>query len=416
MKQEYIKLSEFFNREISPFLLGAFFSRYIFINEGKYIVTPVNYKRSQKVEIQNFDFEEYFNSYRKVLNKNSGYYQNWLLRESIDKNIQLPRGQIFYILENDLEISEESFFNKLYAKIISTCDWLYDYGLTKEKKSFIRGYMELRGSIDTTIDYISQDYFYNSQFEIKKARMLIDYMNVPYTVVNLNFRQLQKQYYTNVNKRNTQLRLELFWYMHNIGILNEYKAKIFMISREVTNMTKVDDVYYFYDYKKEYRPLNAVEERLSYYSTNIFEKEIAESDIAKMRSNLGFDGPLKSIRNNALIESFKYLSPDECMGCKNYYKIEDRTFINKRTGRPYLEVHHMISLGLNKDLDDENNLVKLCSSCHNNLKKGSATAESQKELIKEIYKNSPNVLEFAKHFFDNKNFEDIIELTFLNLK
>ena len=117
-----------------------------------------------------------------------------------------------------------------------------------------------------------------------------------------------------------------------------------------------------------------------------------------------------------MVDAVRLFTPDECMGCKNKYKIEDRTFTNKKTGRLYFEIHHVISIGDNHELDDENNLVKLCPACHDTLKRGRATKETQKEIIIEIYNNAPYTLEFAEHFFDTTNFDEIVELTYINLK
>ena len=416
--KEILKVSEFFkeDNQISPFLLGAFFSRYIFINDNKYIVTMTNYKKSQKIEVPNLDFDKYIDEYKHELNNESLPYSYWYKNNEISKEIKLPQGQIFYILENDLNINEHSFYNKIYAKIVSNCSWVYKEELCEEKKSFIRGYMELRGSIDTSANYIAQDYFYNSNFEIKKARLLVDYMNVPYNIVNINFRQLQEQYYTNINQRNTQLRLNIFWYMANIGMINKYKALIFFISRNIDKYKKINNVYYLDDYNITHQVNNILDERLNYYSANVFGKEINNDDIKKMRETLGFDEKSKLIRNKDLVDAVRLFTPDECMGCKNKYKIEDRTFTNKKTGRLYFEIHHVISIGDNHELDDENNLVKLCPACHDTLKRGRATKETQKEIIIEIYNNAPYTLEFAEHFFDTTNFDEIVELTYINLK
>jgi hypothetical protein len=68
--------------------------------------------------------------------------------------------------------------------------------------------MENRGSIDTTRPLIAIDYFYNSKYDVDKAKILYDFMCVPLNVMNINFRELQKQYLDG-KKRNTQFRLDL---------------------------------------------------------------------------------------------------------------------------------------------------------------------------------------------------------------
>ena len=102
----------------------------------------------------------------------------------------------------------------------------------------------------------------------------------------------------------------------------------------------------------------------------------------------------------------RLLEPDECVCCKNLYNINDRTFTHKRTNRPYFEIHHVISLGNNRELDDENNLVKLCPVCHGCLKRGTGLESDQKELIAHILENSDKALIFCQNMFLN-NYKNI---------
>ena len=39
----------------------------------------------------------------------------------------------------------------------------------------MRGYMETRGSIDLSGNYIAQDYFYNNQMELKRIQIFMIY-------------------------------------------------------------------------------------------------------------------------------------------------------------------------------------------------------------------------------------------------
>lgn len=418
-KIKVMLLSEFLNENIPPFLLGAFYSRYIFSKDERYIVTVASFRKSVKIDVPNFSFEKYHEIYIDKLNDNSGAFPFWKSKDEVKEITAGIRGQAFFILENDININRDSFFNQLYSAIFNKNPWIFEYGLTEKKKSFIRGFMELRGSIDTTLDFISQDYFYLSHFEIKKARLLMDNLSVPYNLININFRELQKQYYTNKNKRNTQLRLNIFWYMEYIGIINEYKAKIFQISRNLELTKKEKGVFYFNYYKPISTAYSVLDQRLNYYASNIFGKTISDEEIKTLRENIGFeesDETKKFIRSYELAELIRLYTPDECASCRGLYDIKERTFQNKRTRRLYFEIHHMISLGQNEALDDEDNLVKLCPICHKALKRGVATPEAQKEIIKDIYNNSPNVKEFAQHFFDTKSFEEIIEFTFQSLK
>lgn len=413
-----IKVSEFFSNEMPPIIIGGFFSRRLFTDDNKYIYIYTSYKKSQKIDTEEICYETYDREYIEALNEESESYPYWYTKQQIEQELGTSikaSGQAFFLLENDLNINEDSFYNKLYAMIISSCEWIFDEQLNEDKKSFIRGYMELRGSVDTTANYIAQDYFYNSAFEIKKARMLVDYLSVPYNVVNINFRELQHDYYAGIRTRNTQLRLNIWWYMENIGMINGYKAEVFALSRHLNLPEPEGNVYFFYNDDIRRRTNNILDERLNFYSTNVFGKDINEEDIKKMRNELNFEHTSGSVRSRALVEAIKYLTPDECVCCKNKYNIEDRSYINRNTGRYYFEIHHVISIGSNKELDDENNMVKLCPTCHRTLKRGSGTPEEQKELIREIFKNAPQTLDFAEHFFNTKDLETIIELTYKSL-
>lgn len=417
---EILKVSEFFSKEMPPLILGGYFSRRVFTEDNKYICIYTFYKESQKISTEEISYDFYARDYIESLNQESGQYPYWHSKEELEEQLGINLGRItaqaFFVVENDMNINEDSFYNKLYAKLVSTCEWIFDEQLNDDKKSFIRGYMELRGSIDTTANYIAQDYFYGSAFEIKKARMLVDYLSIPYNVVNINFRELQHDYYAEIRERNTQLRLNIWWYMENIGIINAYKAEVFAISRNIKLPEPDGNVYYFNcDDGRRRNANNILDERLNFYSTNVFGKDITSNDITKMRNELGFDNVSGSIRSRALVEAIKYNTPDECVCCKHRYRIEDRSYINRNTGRYYFEIHHVISIGNNKELDDENNMVKLCPACHRALKRGSGTPAEQRSLIRDIFTNAPQTLEFAEHFFDTKNIDEIIELTFKNL-
>ena len=115
MSSKFLKVSQFFDLDIPPFVLGAFFSRSLFLDDGKYIVTTSNSKKSMKIEVPNFDFDGYIKKYVTILNEESKPY-TWYERQELNGEIQqLPFGQIFFVLENDLEINADSFFNRLYA-------------------------------------------------------------------------------------------------------------------------------------------------------------------------------------------------------------------------------------------------------------------------------------------------------------
>lgn len=68
------------------------------------------------------------------------------------------------------------------------------------------------------------------------------------------------------------------------------------------------------------------------------------------------------------------------------------TFKRKRSGIPYTEPHHLVPMAeqyhFNTSLDVEENIVSLCSTCHNHIHYG----EGAEELLKKLYKTRKKAL------------------------
>lgn len=71
------------------------------------------------------------------------------------------------------------------------------------------------------------------------------------------------------------------------------------------------------------------------------------------------------------------------------------TFIKKSNGLPYTEAHHLIPLQFferfDVSLDVEENVVSLCSNCHNEIHYG----ENAKALISKLHADRKEKLEYA---------------------
>ena len=117
-----------------------------------------------------------------------------------------------------------------------------------------------------------------------------------------------------------------------------------------------------------------------------------------------------------IVEIVRLFTPDVCACCQEEYNIKDRTFTSRKTNRPYFEIHHVISVGKNIELDVEDNLVKLCPVCHSQIKAGAGLEVDQKENISKMLKHEPKCFEFATHIFDTKDKEKIIENIYKSLK
>ncbi|MBP3207431.1 MAG: HNH endonuclease [Campylobacter sp.] len=406
-----MKVSEFFdeNLQISPFILGAFFGR--FMVQSDYIYTLSSYKSSEKIDDELF-YKQSKENYLKALNLQTGG-DFWELNHY--KTIK--RAEFVCVLQNDLNLNNDEFYAKLLRKIFLS-DFFLDCDLSEAKKSFLRGFFELRGSIDTTRPLLAQDYFYKNMSEIKRIHFLVDNFFVSENELNWNFRELQNQFVSGENKRNTQLRINLFWYLKNIGLINEYKAKI---ASEIYDLTPnlIGEIYYF-DCGVQTHGKAKFTERVNFYLNSVFGKKLSEFEIKKLRKDLEFNenfGENEFWRDANIIKFMRFNTPDECSSCKRIYDIKDRSFPSKPlNGRFYTEIHHVISVGKNKDLDVLENLAKLCPVCHRALKKGASDERVQKDLICEILNSNPQNLEFAKIIFQSENLDILTDKIWQNLK
>lgn len=109
--------------------------------------------------------------------------------------------------------------------------------------------------------------------------------------------------------------------------------------------------------------------------------------------------------------------------CRDDYDIKERSFlslplyqITQRSDSYYTEIHHVISLGKDKELDVLANLAKLCPTCHRALKKGASTEGFQKRLIGKILNRNKDNLEFAQLRFETDDLSTLIDKVYESLK
>lgn len=407
----YFKVSYLLeNTNIPPFVLGAFFSRSIFTSNTIYTEASSGAgNKPDELTIEKFKYN------RKIYLDKLNFVSYPFVWELAITNDTIFKAKL--IIENYLNLTKENFFYRLYYKLATECPWVNSEKLTDKKKDFIRGFFELRGSIDTTATYISQDYFSDGSFDLKKYNILTDFVTVPYYVLNLNFRNLQKQYYEGTNQRNTQFRINSKWYMKYIGMMDDFKIDKFAGSHSSKDkIIKIGKVSYFDIEEPNYNKNKSVDNKFNFYAQNILQRNLTKEEIKKLREIIGYDSKSKQLRDPSLKEFVRLYEPDECVCCKDLYDIKDRTFIHKRTNRPYFEIHHVISLGNNKELDDENNLVKLCPVCHSCLKRGTGLENDQKKLIEQILENSSKALNFCKNILGCTDKNKLIEKIYAKLK
>lgn len=398
-----IKLSFFLNMEIKPFILGAFLSRTTECeNDGRrYFYTYTSYKSSKYVFPDDFDFESYPEQLISVLNQYSGHH-NWT-RTSVTPT----QAKLCFYIQNDLEMSKDVFYKTLYGILLNS-NWLIIEN-ESAKADFIRGFMELRGSVDTKLKFLTQDYFYSNKRELKKALLLPDVLDIPVGYMNLNARELQPQYVEGTNKRNTQFRINLFYYANKIGFLNDYKAKIFENAYHPKSKSKKNDITYFDVEAPTPRTYTSqFINNLNFFTNNIYERDLTEELVEKLREQLGINNQSEASsttnRSQALVEVFNRVSPDKCALCGT-----TKTFADPNTGRQQFEIHHVISVHNGKQYDNMANLVKLCTTCHDSLKRGRSSKEDQIKSIITILHGNPVVYEFCSEILDIDNINDLAE-------
>ncbi|MGL2761913.1 HNH endonuclease [Helicobacter pylori] len=407
-------VSHFLNA-IDPFNLGVLLSRFQIKNGCIYGVC--SYKASKFVH--DYDYEE---SKAQVLNALNTLSVHPIWRFNQEKVTKI-RGTFVFILENDLHLDENSFYKKLLNSLIDNDFFNRSHSMTPNQRLFLSGFFESRGSIDTQRNFLTLDYFFHSPLEFKKFHYLIDFFNIPSEALNFNFRELQHEYTQGINQRNAQFRIYLDWYLHHICLFNPYKVRI---AHHIFKTTLVYDGIYYQlrdRPKTEYRG-NSFIERAHFYLKNIYQQDLDDESIEKLREQLGFIQEIEEFRRDSKIINFYRIStPNVCSACCGDYDIKERSFISlplyQITQDPnsyYTEIHHVISLGKDRELDVLENLTKLCPACHRALKKGASGEGFQKHLIEKILNRNKDNLEFAQLRFETDDFPTLINRIYESLK
>ncbi|GAA8756482.1 hypothetical protein BTM115_07070 [Helicobacter pylori] len=401
-----------FLNAIDPFNLGVLLSRFQIKNGCIYGVC--SYKASKFVH----GYEESKAQVLSTLNTLSKH-QIWRFNQG---SVTKIKGTFVFILENDLHLDENSFYKKLLNSLIDNDFFNRSRSMTPNQRLFLSGFFESRGSMDTQRNFLTLDYFFHSPLEFKKFHYLIDFFNIPSEALNFNFRELQPEYAQGI-KRNAQFRIYLDWYLYHIGLFNPYKVRI---AEHVFKTTLVDDGIY---YKLRDRPTteyrgNSFIERAHFYLKNVHQQDLDDKSIKKLREQLGWIQESEEFRRDSKIINFYRIStPNVCSACCGDYRIKKRSFISlplyKITQNPnsyYTEIHHVISLGKDKELDVLANLAKLCPACHRALKKGASEERFQKRLIENILNHNKDNLEFAQLRFETDDFLTLINRIYESLK
>ncbi|OOC30606.1 HNH endonuclease signature motif containing protein [Helicobacter pylori] len=406
-------VSRFLNDNIDPFNLGVLLSRFQIKNGCIYGVC------SYKVSKFTPSYEE---SKAQVLNALNilSKHQIW---QSNQESVTKVKGTFVFILKNDLHLDENAFYKKLLNLLIDNDFFNRSHSMTPNQRLFLSGFFESRGSIDTQRNFLTLDYFFHSPLEFNKFHYLIDFFNIPSEALNFNFRELQPEYTQGINQRNAQFRIYLDWYLYHIGLFNPYKAKI---AEHVFKTTLIYDGIY---YKLSYPPTtkyhgNGFTERAHFYLKNVYQQDLDKKRIKELRERLGLIQNSEEFkRDSKIINFYRISTPNVCSACCGDYDIKERSFISlplykitQRSDSYYTEIHHVISLGKDKELDVLENLAKLCPTCHRALRKGASEEGFQKRLIRKILKRNKGNLEFAQLRFETDDFLTLIDRIYESLK
>lgn len=301
------------------------------------------------------------------------------------------------------------FINYLYEKIQKFRQYYDNYQFSKVVYLSLFG---LRGSPDFALNYYAVDIFRKFETEnyIKKIFYLLPSLENA-EQLNFNFRDLQHEYVNKIRERNNQIRINLRWFFDNycndLKDINIYKYNILISNKVKIKNTKHKSIF-----------TNQFYSRMLIYIKTFFSKEyLTDRNIPELRKKIGFLVEPDSInkRNSAIVEIAKEIFPDICSGCYLLYDIKDRTFKYKNKDRYYLEIHHVISFA-NNDVDQIDNLTKLCPTCHKALSPNRANPEYQKQIIRSILEFNNAASIFIESFVENDNLDQKIEYVYSKLK
>lgn len=336
--------------------------------------------------------------YAPYLLTESVYWENnKLLKQFSGLDFQLIGTKHQFFIESSLPT--DKFFSQIYKRI-QICR--IESGISDEKfsNSILLSFFSLRGSPDFKLNFYSLDLprqVVSSNYLDNFFKLLTNISDL--RQLNLNFRELQEQFVTGENARNTQFRINLRYFsdnfMYMLSHINRYKADILKHNQSLIRTKNIA------------QESKTFIERLMFYKDNVLNRQRTDREIEQLRRDLGFiyDGSIdeKTRRNQGIVQYVRAFFDDECMCCKNEFSLENRTFKMRNSDRYYLEIHHVISFSADNTLDQIDNLVKICPACHRALTKNRAEESYQKQLITKILINAPKAKEFCLNFTDEFN-------------
>lgn len=347
-----------------------------------------------------------------VILKNNELLSNWTGLEF--EVINCKYGYHKYEIDFD-NCNIDNFIKKIYKSIQKQREFYSD---TEFEQILILGLFGLRGSLDLKANYYSVDISRSIQTEYYLDCIFKLLTNISdYRQLNLNFRELQKEYAYDNKKRNTQIRINLKYFFEviaeNLKLINIYKNNIL-----ISNLTNIKNLSIKYSGESFIERLTIYKYKILNKINNLNDEKYKNNLILELRKELGFitSDIEKNKRNKSVVDIARIIYEDECVCCKDKYSLEQRTFKMRKNNKYYLEIHHVVSFASDKLGDQIDNLVKICPSCHKALTKDRAFEDYQKELISNILKNSKSAYSYVENFFDDPTLDKMITYVYERLK
>ncbi|UOP04167.2 HNH endonuclease [Conchiformibius kuhniae] len=322
---------------------------------------------------------------------------NMLLSQYTGLPFQLNKTKHQFVIQSTTRCDD--FFAQIYRRIQQK---RFETQISDNafEDAILLSFFALRGSPDFKMNFYSLDLLRS----VVSPKYLDNLFNLLTNLsdlrqLNLNFRELQEQFVSGENERNTQFRINLRYFNDRVGTqlaqINQYKADILQNNKAIIQDKSIVQ-----------KNSKTFVERIIFYTSKVLDQHKTKREIEQLRKELGFqyDNGIdaRNKRNQGIVQYVRVYFPDECAACKQDYAIADRSFKYRQSDRYYMEVHHCISFSADSTCDQIDNLVKLCPACHRALSKNRADETYQRRLISQIFDNAPTAKAFCLNFVDNE--------------
>ena len=424
--------------DITPTILGAFLRRTEFTEDNAFIFAYFSFRQSKFYMMEENEFKGELEDYCKNINLHSGKYAYWQLN---DGSIEKISGKFVgvFILNNDLKLNNDNDahvnnFTEMLLNKIRRQPWFIDESLTKDRKDFLRGYFDTGCSYDGS-NFMACDYYCKTKQDLFKLhKTLLDMESKLFPVYYGNFNtRLTKE----TKDKADQFRINVKYYWKEIGSFSRYKAIVINKASKTFNGYSpifLNGIYTFNVELKESSTASAIKQQNKFFTNyrNFLqigygyrvEKQDSDESMNLYREYFSFDVKDKIEKTKKRSQKIRYEvlneEADECVCCKRRYNIKDRSYLQLRKigkeiqQRYYFELHHAISLCNqneleNNVLDVNENLVKLCPTCHRCLTGKSGLKEDIYSLLHEMLHNSEKVLDFSKSYFNTDDEDKLVD-------